>query len=147
MRKIKLIKQLCMAVTVSAICCAATGMTGLGATYAAAKTIDNPISIQNIAVTDTSSSLSHFAEIMNCTGKTTVQVGYTAGLTMELQQDNGGWDTIKTWSTSGGRSVGLTKSYAVSSGYRYRLKTTHKAYNSNGSLVESIVRYSNIVWY
>ena len=37
---------------------------------------------------------------LTCKGETYVQNGYTAGLTIELQQYDAGWRTIKTWSDS-----------------------------------------------
>ena len=65
---------------------------------------------------------------------------------MELQQKNGTWQTIKTWSKSG-RSVSLNESYRVSNKYNYRVAATAKVYNSSGSLVESKTSYSGEVYY
>ena len=37
---------------------------------------------------------------LTCHGRTEVQYGYIAGVTIELQQYSGGWNTIKTWEKS-----------------------------------------------
>lgn len=83
----------------------------------------------------------------NCYGKTAVQNGYKAGITIELQQYTNKWHTIKTWDATNAGSIALQKYYYVESGYSYQLKLTHKAYDSNGKTVETIVKYSNVVKY
>lgn len=82
-----------------------------------------------------------------CEGKTEVQYGYIAGLTIELQQYNGGWNTIKTWSASDKTVVSLSKDWYVASGYQYRLKLTHTAMDSNLTVIESFISYSKTVTY
>ena len=79
-------------------------------------------------------------------GGTEVPDGYEAYVKVELQQKNGtSWTTIKTWTDQGGSYAMVSRYYAVMSGYQYRLKLTHKAYDSNGNLIESIPDYSDIV--
>ena len=46
----------------------------------------------------------------DCSGAAYVRSGYSVTVVMELQQKNGTWQTIKTWSKSG-RSVSLNESY------------------------------------
>ncbi len=71
-----------------------------------------------------------------CAGTVVLYSGYTATLTMKLQQYNGSyWTTIQTWSTSDSKS--LSKFYYVSSGYSYRVVTSAKVYNSSGTYVET----------
>ena len=82
-----------------------------------------------------------------CFGKTIVSPAYSAGTTVELQQNNGGWHKFKSWSATGASTAVVDKSYYVDKGYSYRLKVTHKAYDSNGKTVETIVKYSNVVKY
>lgn len=78
-------------------------------------------------------------------GGTEVPYGYEAYVKVELQQKNGtSWTTIKTWTDQGGSYAMVSKYYAVTSGYKYRLKLTHKAYDSNGNLIETITTYSDI---
>lgn len=85
---------------------------------------------------------------LTCHGRTEVQYGYIAGVTIELQQYNGGWNTIKTWGESTAITlVNLSNDWYVASGYQYRLKLTHKAYNTNWNQLESFTSYSDIVSY
>ena len=82
-----------------------------------------------------------------CIGETDVQNRYNTGVKMELQQYDGGWDTIKTWTDTGTKSVSLEKYYSVASGYSYRLKLTHYSYDSNWNQLEAITKYSSTVSY
>ncbi len=84
---------------------------------------------------------------LTCEGKTEVQYGYIAGLTIELQQYNGQWYTIKTWNASDSTVVSLSKDWYAASGYQYRLKLTHTAMNSNSTVIESSTSYSKTVAY
>ena len=76
-----------------------------------------------------------------------VQYGYVAGLTIELQQYNGQWNTIKTWNTSDGTVVSLSKDWYVVSGYQYRLRLEHTAINSNNAVIDSYTSYSKTITY
>ena len=79
-------------------------------------------------------------------GGTLVPNGYEAYVKVELQQKNGtSWTTIKTWTDRYEAYAMVSRNYAVMSGYQYRLKLTHKAYDSNGNLIETITKYSDIV--
>jgi len=80
-------------------------------------------------------------------GETEVQYRYIAGITIELQQYNGQWNTIKTWSSSDSTIVSLMKDWYVASGYQYRLKLTHTAMDSNLTVIESFISYSKTVAY
>ncbi len=100
------------------------------------------ITPQNIAVASARSSLTkNSSTSVTCYGYTNVLSGYTAGVYVELQQDNGGWSTIASWSSRGGSTASVTKSKTVASGYNYRVKVTHSAYNSSGALIETIITY------
>ncbi|MDD4780224.1 MAG: hypothetical protein PHT02_06350 [Tissierellia bacterium] len=82
-----------------------------------------------------------------CQGDTNVQQGYIAGVKMELQKLSDSWTTIKTWdSTSDDSEMYLYKEWYVVRG-TYRLKLTHTALNSSGRVVETVIKYSNIVTY
>lgn len=61
--------------------------------------------------------------------------------------ENSTWKTVKTWSKTGGTSCVVSESYAVSSGYKYRLRNTCSVYSSAGVLLESGTCYSNEVTY
>lgn len=73
----------------------------------------------------------------SCEGHSHAYPGYTADVTLELQQDIGYWDTIKSW-TGSGRSVPFEKGYFVAEGYDYRVKITSVVYDSNGNYIETI---------
>ena len=83
----------------------------------------------------------------HCEGSAVVTIGYTADVTLELQQKDGStWDTVKTW-TDSGSAVSFEKGYFVEDGFDYRLKITAKVYNKNGKLIESPAAYSNVCSY
>lgn len=131
----------------------ATISLSTSAQFALAETLNvhsggDVISPLNIAISMTNNNLSlGTLGKLSCYGRTAVQNGYIAGITVELQQYNGGWSTIKTWSDSNSNFVSISDDYYVTKGYNYRLKLTHKAYNRSWGLVESLVKYSNTVNY
>ena len=85
---------------------------------------------------------------LTCEGETEVQLGYIAGIKIELQQQNGSsWTTIKTWegsSTAPARRIYLANDWYVVKG-TYQLKLTHTSYNSSGQLLETVYKYSKTV--
>lgn len=84
--------------------------------------------------------------VLEVYGGTEVPHGYESYVKVELQRKDGtSWTTIKTWTDQGGSYAMVSSYYAVMSGYQYRLKLTHKAYDSNGNLIETITKYSDIV--
>ena len=83
----------------------------------------------------------------SCEGSASVRDNYTVTVVMELQQKNGTWRTIRTWTEKGGTDVIVDESYRVSSKYSYRVADTAKVYNSSGRLVESKTSYSGEVYY
>ena len=97
----KFTKAICAAAVITVTACAAvtTGFSG----YAEAARIDDSVSVQNIVIGNAANSLSRSGNTMNCYSQTRVPSGYRAGLVMELQKYDGGWTTIKTWSSTGGR--------------------------------------------
>lgn len=113
----------------------------------AAEALQDEVVPCNIAIVLTSCDLTQAssAELL-CYAKTHVQAGYYAGVIVELQQYNGGWNTIKTWNSSDVGSAYVDKSYSVSRNYSYRLRITHLAYDLNWNLIESFVKYSDTVY-
>ena len=77
-----------------------------------------------------------------CEGETYVETGYLAGVTLELQQYVGYWKTIKTWESSDLEYMYIAKDWYVQSGYTYRLKATHTAYDRSWNILEEEVVYS-----
>lgn len=65
----------------------------------------------------------------------------------ELQQLNGSWKTIKSWSETNNDSyIMYSKEYAVAKKYSYRLKVTASAYKDS-KLLETVTEYFNYGYY
>ena len=106
------------------------------------------ISPRYIAITEMDNDISISSNKANCYGKTTVTSGYRARVKVELQQKNGtSWATLKTWNVSGNLSATVNELYTPTKGNSYRLKTTHYALNSNGSVAEYVTKYSSTITY
>lgn len=83
-----------------------------------------------------------------CSGRIRLVNGYTATVTMTIQQKiNGDWEVQKSWSASGKTDITLSKSYTVSSGYSYQTVLTARVYNSEGVYVETVTASSAVVSY
>lgn len=85
------------------------------------------------------------AEELKLYGNMAVRSGYTCGMTAELQKYDGSWQTIATWYATGKLLCSMDQTWGYNSSYTYRLKITYKAYNSSGTCVDSIVKYSKEV--
>lgn len=133
-----------LAIVMAAAMCLA--LPGIG-TYAKEIPADIGIAPTNIIIAVTESHLEWVGtNTLKIHGGTEVPDGYEAYVKVELQQKNGtSWTTIKTWTDRYEAYAVVSKNYAVLSGYNYRLKLTHKAYDSNGNLIETITDYSDIV--
>lgn len=103
---------------------------------------------RNTAINNCVSSLTmNTPGVLTCTGGTSVKIGYTAKVIVELQVLEDDWETIATWSDSGGMTAAVDQDYTATRGETYQLRLTHLAYNSNGNLVEMITDYSGIYSY
>lgn len=76
----------------------------------------------------------------------------TASLIMILQyreSENSAWDTLRLWSTSGavGSTLVLNENRSVTQGYDYRLYVRCIVRNEDGSMRESVSRYSQVISY
>lgn len=110
--------------------------------------VNAPISPYFLAITRCENNLIlNSGGRLTCEGKTEVQYGYIAGLTIELQQYDEQWNTIKTWDASDSLFVSLSKDWYVMSGYQYRLKLTHTAMESDLTVIETSISYSETVTY
>lgn len=69
--------------------------------------------------------------------------GYTASITVSLRQDTG--TSVKSWSSSGSGTITIDKIYYVATGHDYFTSVQVNAYNSSGTLVDSITVDSNVV--
>ena len=85
---------------------------------------------------------------ISSSGKASCQVDadlyetYTGKITMYLINQSSGGQTVKSWSSNGAACNG---SYYVSKGNTYQVKAVLRVYDSAGSLVESVPKYSNEV--
>jgi len=110
--------------------------------------VNSGVSTYNIAITKTYNNLQLGASgKLTCQGKTQVQSGYYAEVIVELQQYDDEWHTIKTWDSTDSDYTAVKEYYYVPSGYSYRLKLTHRAYNGSWNMVESFVKYSDTIIY
>lgn len=65
----------------------------------------------------------------------------------ELQQLDGSWKTIKSWSeTNDDHMISYSKEYAVAKKYSYRLKVTAYAY-MDSKLLETVTEYFDYGYY
>ena len=139
MNKTSKLKKLAAAVLVPVVltaapahCPAAAPDTGIvSPNYTAIANVDNLLTLES-------------NNNLNCYAYTSVYRSYTAKVTVELQQSNGGWETIETWTDKGGTSAVVNEDYTAKSG-KYRLKVTHSSYNSSGKLLDSVAVYSDTV--
>ena len=100
-----------------------------------------------IDVINSSLSISKLG-IASCNANSGYSGGASQKLICELQRYNGSsWTTVKTWTKTATTSALISKTYAVYSGYTYRLRTTCQVYNSAGTILESGVCNSNQVVY
>lgn len=133
-----------LAIGMAAAMCLA--LPGIG-TYAKALPTEEAVAPANIIISATDNYIEWVGtNTLEIAGGTEVPHGYEAYVLVELQQKNGSsWKTIKTFTDQGGSYAMVSRYYAVMSGYDYRLKLTHKAYDSNGNLIETIIKYSPVV--
>lgn len=81
-----------------------------------------------------------------CSGRVRLVNGYTAAVTLSIQQKiNGKWIIQKSWSERGEGDITLSKSYSASSGFSYQTIITAKVYNSEGVYVETVSTASAVV--
>ncbi len=76
----------------------------------------------------------------SCLVKADLYGSYTREVTMYLQDQSSGWQTVKIWSGSGSICSGT---YYVPKGDTYRVKAILHVYDSAGRLVESATTYSS----
>lgn len=96
-------------------------------------------------VSEISSSLSISSGTARAVGVIATDQKLKTSIIVRLQREysSGKWTTISTWTgsnESGNSEAGGTK--ALTSGYNYRVYVTGKVYNSAGTVVETVERYS-----
>ena len=96
-------------------------------------------------VSSINASLSISSGTAKAAGKVCSSDNLKTSITVRLQRksSNGTWSTISTWTdsnNSGASEAGGTKT--LTSGYSYRVYVTGKVYNSAGTVVETVDKYS-----
>lgn len=142
MKKTK-VKRIMAVLTIATISCVMTTNPVLAKTEFGNETI----SPYFIAIEAAYNDLAVVNGIVRLIGNTAVSSGYTAGVTVELQKSTDGknWSKATQWTDTRKKEAEISETYTAISGYYYRIKSTHKAYDSNGKLLESQVKYSNVV--
>ena len=85
--------------------------------------------------------------VATCVGEVIADNNVPVKLVMYLQvYRNGGWETVKTWESTGNYSAHLSKVYAIYKGYEYRTYCVGYVYNSNNAIVEIVDVYDS-EWY
>lgn len=75
--------------------------------------------------------------VASCCGTFSVKEYIPVKIVIRLQQlDGSNWMTVKKWEISGTGSVTATKSYAVYSGFSYRVHVTGYVYDADGNILE-----------
>ncbi len=109
---------------------------------------NNIVAPTNIIIVTASNSLKVLnSGKLSCVGVTITPISYTASVKVELQYINGvTWETVLVFSQEGnGSAVVDEHCNPPEGGGRYRLKITHRAYDSNENLIEEIIKYSDEV--
>lgn len=92
-------------------------------------------------------SISNYG-IASASSSATFYDGDSISIEMNLQQlKSSGWTTIKTWKGSGTIRCDVAGSWAVYSGYDYRVESIARVYDSNGNELEEGKVYSPIKHY
>lgn len=97
-----------------------------------------------------SANLSITSGTARAVGKVANDQNLKTSIIVRLQREysSGKWTTISTWTgsnESGASEAGGTK--ALTSGYNYRVYVTGKVYNSAGTVIETVEKYSTTKLY
>lgn len=109
--------------------------------------IEESVGLQYVGMQNMNCFLNILDGNAKCSGSVSLKSGYTASLVLTLQRSPKSitsWSTIKTWT---GTRSSLSKNYAISSGYKYRVILNAKVYNSKNVLVDNSTVYSNVSVY
>lgn len=85
--------------------------------------------------------------IVTCTGTVTAKNTYPVKVYAQLQiLENGSWRTLKSWTNTGTLSASVSNSYAVYSGYTYRVYVIGYVYDDSGNIVDSGSEYHSVYY-
>ena len=83
-------------------------------------------------------SINENTGIATCTGRVTAKNTYPVRVYVQLEiLENGSWRQLSSWQKSGTTTAYCSQSYAVYSGYTYRVKVTGFVNNDSGIAIES----------
>ena len=72
---------------------------------------------------------------------------YTVEVECKLQiYTNYTWYDLRTWTASGTRYASISKTWVVSSGYPYRAHVTFRVYDTQGNLLEEVIRNDGYIY-
>ena len=92
-------------------------------------------------------SINESTGIASCSGSITTRNTYPVKVDVHLQmQENTGWTTLKTWSSTGTLAATVAKAWAVYSGHNYRVLVVGFVYDSNGNIIESASVYHTVYY-
>lgn len=78
-----------------------------------------------------------------CVAAATAWTCSSVKITCLLQRyQNGGWQTIKTWSDTDSDIVTVDNTWIIEQGYKYRLRAVGYALDSSNTVLESVTQYS-----
>ena len=135
-------RSVCLLTAVFCLCASANALSPQ-------EIVDNPEIMPRYAyIVDTEAELTIRGGLADCSASAyALSSSYKVELTMELQQNRSGWDTIKTWSGSGSWDASVDGHWYVASGYDYRIKASVTIKNASGSTIEDATFYSYTVSY
>lgn len=110
--------------------------------------LDSIVGVKGILITSQNCHLAVSGGTATCSSNITVQSGTdSVRIVMYLQKNvSGVWSSIASWSSNYSGNYGsMTRTYGVSSGYSYRVRSYFYAYDGGSS--ESSSGTSNIVAY
>ena len=139
--------RMALALIVVAMMCSVMGTVfaeGVDDAIAATETVSPRYVVLKSFFVDLSISTSGRA---TCSAEANVNSSYTVVITTELQQNDGGWHTIKSQVSNEGIRVNDNMIYYVCSGSDYRVFGTARVYDSKGNCIETVTVSSNVISY
>lgn len=102
----------------------------------------NDFSLKYISIIKTSLNIERITKAkVNCWADLMVDYGNIAMITMELQKNDGTWQTIKKWENQCDSYVCIDEDWYVENEYQYRIKVMFEAYTKDMELIESETQY------
>lgn len=78
-------------------------------------------------------------------GEVILTSGYDFIMTLELQENDGSWTMVDSWTEEGNMMGSIDETCSLEPGLKHRAKVTVKVYNSAGKVIETATKYSATV--